>query len=174
MANRGVRVHDPAFDEFARAHNAALYRTALLMTGDAGLAEDLVQTALARVFARWHRLSAQEPAAYARRVIINLHHDRWRHHRGREVLVDTAPERAARTDQTDATDTRDALVRALAQLTVRERQIVVLRFVVDLSEADTAAELGVSVGTVKSTASRAVRKLRTSPHLDWAFTEESR
>ena len=167
-------MHDPGFDAFARANNTSLYRTALLMTGDAGLAEDLVQTALARVYARWSRLSGQDPTAYARRVIINLHRDRWRRHRGREVLVDSAPDRRARTDPTETADTRDALVRAIAQLTVRERQIVVLRFVADLSEADTAAELGVSIGTVKSTASRAVVKLRTSPHLDWAFTEESR
>ena len=167
-------MHDPGFDAFARANNTSLYRTALLMTGDAGLAEDLVQTALARVYARWSRLSGQDPTAYARRVIINLHRDRWRRVRGREVLMGDPPETADRTELADASDTRDALVRALAQLTVRERQIVVLRFVLDHSEVDTAAELGVSVGTVKSTASRAVVKLRTSPHLDWAFTEESR
>jgi RNA polymerase sigma-70 factor (sigma-E family) len=165
---------DPAFEAFARAENAALFRTALLMTGDVGLAEDLVQTALARVFARWSRLSAQDPYAYARRVIINLHHDRWRQFRGREVLVDEPPERSARSDPAESSATRDALVRALAELTLRERQIVVLRFVLDLSEADAAAELGVSVGTVKSTASRAVHKLRTSRHLDWAFAEETR
>jgi len=167
-------MHDPEFDAFARANNTSLYRTALLMTGDAGLAEDLVQTALARVYARWSRLSEQDPTAYARRVIINLHRDRWRRVRGREVLVQDPPETADRIEPADASDSRDALVHALAELTVRERQIVVLRFVLDRSEADTAADLHVSIGTVKSTASRAVAKLRTSPHLDWAFTEESR
>ena len=165
---------DPAFEVFARAHNAALFRTALLMTGDAGLAEDLVQTALAGVFARWSRLSTQDPYAYARRVIINLHRDRWRRFRGREVLVNQAPERPARSDPAEGSATRDALVHALAELSLRERQILVLRFVVDLSEADTATELGVSVGTVKSTASRALQKLRTSRHLDWAFAGETR
>jgi RNA polymerase sigma-70 factor (sigma-E family) len=164
---------DGAFDAFVHQHHRALYRTALAISGDPGQAEDLVQTALSRLYARWDRIGTQEPLSYARRIVVNAHHDRWRRGRGREQLVADAPEPEASPDPTGSHADRDALLRALAELTLKERRVVVLRFLCDLSEAETAAELGIRPGSVKSTSSRAMGKLRLSPHLSIA-TEEAR
>ena len=136
----------------------------LALTADRGLAEDLVQTALMRTYARWGRLAGQDPAGYAARVVVNANVDRWRRFRGREQLTAVAPE-VAGIDVEAGVAARDAVLRALATLSVRERRVVVLRFLLDLSEQQTAAELGWPVGTVKSVTHRAVAKLRGSAHL---------
>jgi len=167
-------VTDGSFERFVHEHHASLYRTAVLMTGDPEAAQDLVQTALSRVFARWSRIRHEEPAAYARRIVVNAHRDVWRRDRGREQLVAVAPEPRAAADATGRVVERDSVVRALRALTGRERRVVVLRFLYDLSEAETASELGMRVGTVKSTTHRAIGKLRSSADLAAAFTEETR
>lgn len=151
---------DGRFATFMRENNAALLQTAWLLTGDAHRAEELTQQALVRTYAAWDRVE-QDPLAYARKVLVNLRVDTWRRRR-REVLTDQPPERDAR-DTPDAhgtTHDRDQLVRALALLTPAQRRIVVLRHLVGLPEAEVAAELGVSLGTVKSTASRGLARLR--------------
>ena len=165
---------DASFDRFVHEHHASLFRTAVLMTGNPDSAQDLVQTALARVYARWSRIRDEEPAAYARRIVVNAHRDVWRRNRGREQLVPETPEPAAGPDVTGRIVERDSVVRALRNLTARERRVVVLRFLYDLSEAETAAELGMRLGTVKSTTHRAIGKLRGSAELAAAFTEETR
>ncbi len=165
---------DGSFERFVQEHHPSLFRTALLMTGDSDTAQDLVQTALARVYARWSRIRDEEPAAYARRIVVNAHRDGWRRNRGREHLVPETPEPVAAPDATGRIVERDSVVRALRALTARERRVVVLRFVYDLSEAGTAAELGMRVGTVKSTTHRAIGKLRASADLTAAFSEETR
>jgi len=156
---------DGEFAAFVRSASAELGRVAWFLTGDEARAEDLLQTALMRTYLAWSRASTVEagPTAYARRVMTNARIDSWRRHR-REAL--TAPSDvpdlpdAARPSTADAHAERDLLVRALRTLTPRQRRIVVLRHLVGLSEAEVAADLGVSLGTVKSTASRALADLR--------------
>jgi RNA polymerase sigma-70 factor (sigma-E family) len=147
------------FRAFVAAHGETLLRLALLIATDRGRAEDLVQTALMRTFARWDRLSGQDPFGYARRIIVNSNVDRWRRDKGREYLTDEVPEPIV-SDAAAHIVQRDALMRALASLPISERRVIVLRFLADLSEADTATELGLPLGTVKSVTHRAIRKLR--------------
>ena len=151
------------FTVFAQVSTPALYRIAYLLCGDQHRAQDLVQLALERTFKAWKKVGDGDPFAYARRVLATARIDTWRRTR-RETLSDdpasSAPERSAPASDSGLGD-RDRLVRALMQLPVKQRRVVVLRYLLDRSEADTAAELGISTGTVKSTASRALARLRT-------------
>src|SRR5664279_3838239 len=156
---------DEEFRLFAGSQRPALYRAALVLTGDPGVAEDLVQTALMRTHSRWSRLREQDPGGYARRVIRNANIDRWRRDRGRERLTDAVPEGAS-ADLAAGVAERDAVLRALAGLTAQERRVVVLRFLDDYSEADTAKVLGMPLGTVKSITHRAIARLREDRNLD--------
>ncbi len=157
---------DAEFTAFVAAHQADLLRTAWLLCGDAHRAEELAQAALVRTYTAWARVRGGDPLAYARRVLVNLRIDTWRRRR-REVLVDAVADDAAPLAGPGSPDAaahhadRDQLVRALATLTPRQRRVVVLRHLVGLPEAEVAEDLGVSVGTVKSTASRALAQLRT-------------
>jgi RNA polymerase sigma-70 factor (sigma-E family) len=155
---------DADFRAFAMGERARLFRLGLALTADRGLAEDLVQTALMRTYARWGRLAGQDPAGYAARVVVNVNVDRWRRLRGREQLTAVTPDTPG-TDVAAGVADRDAVLRALAGLSVRERRVVVARFLLDLSEQQTAVELGWPPGTVKSVTHRAVGKLRDSAHL---------
>jgi RNA polymerase sigma-70 factor (sigma-E family) len=150
---------DAEFVEFVQASTARLQHAAYLLTGDRHQAEDDVQTVLVRMYTVWSRIRRQDPFAYARKVLANLVIDRWRRP-FREDAAEEVPERPALGDLADGIAAQDWLMRTLAQLSSRERTIVVLRHFWDLSEADVAAELKVSVGTVKSTASRALAKMR--------------
>ena len=162
----GTRVDlDEEFRLFAAAQRPALYRSALVLTADPGVAEDLVQSALMRTHARWPRLREQDPGGYARRIIVNANIDRWRRDRGRERLTAEVPERES-ADLAAGVAERDAVLRALEGLTAQERKVVVLRFLDDLSEADTARTLAMPLGTVKSVTHRAIAKLRQDRHLD--------
>jgi RNA polymerase sigma-70 factor (sigma-E family) len=155
---------DPGFEEFVLDRSAALLRTAFLLTGDRGHAEDLVQVALLRIALKW-RNARENPEAYARRVLVNLARDRWRRSRRRvaEQAVDALPSApAVHRDHADAVVDRALLQRALAALPHRQREVVVLRFFEDLSVADTAVAMGTSEGTVKSYTSRALTQLRQS------------
>lgn len=156
---------DEEFRLFAGAQRPALYRAALVLTADPGLAEDLVQTALMRTHARWPRLREQDPGGYARRVMTNANIDRWRRTRGRERLTADVPEGAS-VDVAAGVAERDAVLRALQGLSHQERRVVALRFLEDLSEADTAKVLSVPLGTVKSVTHRAIAKLRENRDLD--------
>ncbi|MFC0434769.1 SigE family RNA polymerase sigma factor [Kutzneria buriramensis] len=150
---------DAEFVEFVQASTARLQRAAYLLTGDRHQAEDDVQTVLVRMYTAWSRIRRQDPFAYARKVLANLVIDRWRRP-FREDAAEEVPELPALGDLADGIAAQDWLMRALAQLSARERTVVVLRHFWDLSEADVAAELKVSLGTVKSTASRALAKMR--------------
>jgi RNA polymerase sigma-70 factor (sigma-E family) len=151
---------DEGFDQLLRERSAALLRTAYLLTGDRGLAEDLLQTALTKTYLRWGNLrDRQAGEAYVRRVMANTFTAWWRRRWNGELPTDTPPEQVS-PDRTDVIDDRDVLRRALAGLTRRQRAMIVLRFYGDLSEAETAELLGVSVGTVKSTVARALTRLR--------------
>jgi len=151
------------FASFVRARGSALIRTAYLLTGDQQLAEDLVQTALARTHLAWRRLHAVGNAeAYARKVMYHQQVSVWRS-RGskREVVTDSLPE-SFRADESEATALRLAMRQALDRLTPRQRAVLVLRFYEDRSEREAAELLGCSVGTVKSQTSRALQKLRST------------
>jgi RNA polymerase sigma-70 factor (sigma-E family) len=152
------------FEAFVAGRGAALQRTAYLLTGDWALAEDLLQTSLARAYPRWNRIVRDDAEAYVRKVIVNTWSSWWRRKWRGETPTDELPERAA-DDAYDDADRRDALRLALSRLPVKQRAVVVLRFHEDLSEAQVAALLGVSVGTVKSQASKALTKLRTDAAL---------
>lgn len=151
---------DAEFAAFMAEAAPSLARTAWLLCGDEHQADELTQQALVRTYLAWPRARQGEPLAYARRTLANLRIETWRRRR-REVLVAPAalPETRA-PSETDHYAERDRLVRALAGLTPRQRRIVVLRHFEGLSEAEVAADLGVSVGTVKSTASRSLARLR--------------
>jgi len=153
---------DAEFSLFASAARAELERTAWYLTGDRHLAAELVQESLVRTYVAWPRARRSNPTAYARRVLANARIDLWRRRR-REVLV--APDDVPDLPHDGAglvVEQRDELVRALALLTVRQRRVVVLRYLMGLSEREVAADLGVTVGTVKTQASRGLRTLRSS------------
>jgi RNA polymerase sigma-70 factor (sigma-E family) len=169
---RSRRADEDDFRAFVAGSQQSLLRLAFLLTGDHGLAEDTVQTAFVRLYVVWPRVGLDDPYAYTRRIVINANRDRWRRHRGRERLTDQPPEREG-LDATSTIADRDAVMRALRGLTDKERRVVVLRFVADLSEAETATALDVARGTVKSTAHRALLKLRADPNLDRLFQESS-
>ena len=146
------------FEEFVRGRSTTLLRTAYLLTGDRGHAEDLLQGVLERVARRWSSIDGA-PEAYARRALANAATNRWR--RRRAVEVELFEEHARTTpDATEHLARRDQLVRGLQQLPVRQRAVLVLRYFDDLTEAETATALGCSVGTVKSHASRGLDRLR--------------
>jgi RNA polymerase sigma-70 factor (sigma-E family) len=150
---------DASFRAFVRTWSPGLMRTAYLLTGDHGHAEDLVQTALMKLSRRWRRLADPERAyAYARTTLVNTHTS-WRRRRSvPERLIadhlDTADPAAEGYESTDRT------AAALQALAPGMRAVLVLRFYEDLSEAQTAAVLGCSVGNVKSQTSRALRRMR--------------
>ena len=154
------------FRTYVAARSPALLRTAYLLTGNRADAEDLLQTALAKTYLAWDRIREREAVdGYVRRVMVNTQTSWWRRRKVDEHPTGELPERSAGRDETADLDLHDALWTALATLPKRQRAMVVLRYYEDLSEAETARVLGVSVGTVKSTTSRALVKLRDTAGL---------
>ncbi|EGD43651.1 RNA polymerase sigma-E factor [Nocardioidaceae bacterium Broad-1] len=144
------------FEEFVAGRRPALLRTAFLLTGHSEDAEDLVQTTLIKVVPKWGRIK-DNPEAYVRKVLAREATTRWRTRRWRETVVEHLPDREATgPDLTSNVAVRDALLR----LPPRQRAVVVLRYYDDLTERETAATLGVSIGTVKSQTSDALARLR--------------
>lgn len=144
------------FERFASEHADGLARLAYLVCGDRGRAEDAAQTALERLWPRLHRLD--DPLPYARRIAVNAARDSWRRFGRREVVTDWTPDGPA--SEPARTEDRDVLMRALATLSPRQREVVVLRHWVDLSEEQTAETLGISRGAVKSHGHRGLAQLR--------------
>lgn len=154
------------FRGYVAARSPALLRTAYLLTGNRTDAEDLLQTALAKTYLAWGRIREREAVdGYVRRVMVNTQTSWWRRRKVAEYPTTDLPERTDPRSATDDLALHDALWSALAALPARQRAMVVLRYYEDLSEAETAQVLGVSVGTVKSTTSRALVKLRDSSGL---------
>lgn len=158
MTMRGRVERDAAFTAFVEQCSPSLVRTAWLLTGDHHAAHELVQAALVKTYVAWPRVRREGALAYARKVLANERTDAWRRRRG-EVAVDEVPE-APRSAGT-ASEDRDLVVRLLATLPDQQRRVVVLRYYADLSEQAVADLLDISVGTVKSTASRGLAALRT-------------
>ena len=161
-----------SFAEFVAARQGALLRAAYLLTGDRGLAEDLVQEALTKLALRWDRVGSSHPEPFVRTVVYRDSIS-WRRRHRRERL-EPPPERAS-PDAIGAIDLRVPLLAALAQLTAGQRAVVVLRFYEDLTVAQAAQTLGVSVGTVKSQTHAALQRLRAAgPSLRDLLVEEGR
>ncbi|GAB4057835.1 hypothetical protein GCM10028775_62680 [Catellatospora paridis] len=150
------------FDSFVRARTAALLRAAYFLTGDQHLAEDLVQSALARTHRAWSNLHATGAAdAYTRKTMYHLQVSWWRRRRVAETLTEDVPTRATTgTDLADSTALQVTLRSVLLRLPPRQRAVLVLRFFDDLTEAQTAEVLGINIGTVKSQTAKALAKLR--------------
>ncbi|GIH11047.1 hypothetical protein Rhe02_91140 [Rhizocola hellebori] len=149
------------FDSFVRARTAPLLRSAYFLTGDQHLAEDLVQAALARTHRAWSNLHATAAAdAYTRKTMYHLQVSWWRRRRVAETLTEHLPARAADLDLAESTALQVTLRSVLLRLPARQRAVLVLRFFDDLTEAQTANVLGVTVGTVKSQTAKALAKLR--------------
>ena len=149
------------FREYVVARSPALLRTAYLLTGSRADAEDLLQTSLAKTWLAWGRIRDRAALdGYVRRTMVNTQTSFWRRRRVDEHPTGELPEGPPGRDAAADPDLHDALWSALAGLPRRQRAAVVLRYYEDLSEAQTAEVLGVSVGTVKSTTSRALAKLR--------------
>ena len=154
------------FSAFVASRSGALFRVAYLVIGDHQLAQDLVQESLAKTYVAWPRLRDTANAeAYTRRVIATTAIS-WRRRRGfHEVPAEHLPE-GAQTDPTSSMEVHDVLWSRLLELPPRQRAAIVLRHYVDLSEAQTAETMGCSVGTVKSSVSTGLRRLRAGVGAD--------
>jgi RNA polymerase sigma-70 factor (sigma-E family) len=152
---------DPAFERFALAYSRTLLRSAFLLCGDRGQAEDLLQLTLLRTAGRWQSARVA-PEAYARRVLVNLSRDHRRLARRRiaERPLTDADRWPGGRDHTDEVAVRDAVIGALRILPMRQREVLVLRFYLDLSVTEAAAAMGASEGTVKSYTARALARMR--------------
>jgi RNA polymerase sigma-70 factor (sigma-E family) len=146
------------FDQFVRDASPGLLRTAYLLTGDRGHAEDIVQTALLQVARKWRRIRG-EPIPYARRAVVNLAKNHWRDRFRRPHESSTAVEAVYAPPEADVL-LQQVLLPAVLDLPVRQRAVLVLRYFEDLSVEQTAAALGCSTGTVKSQTHHALSKLR--------------
>jgi RNA polymerase sigma-70 factor (sigma-E family) len=156
---------DEEFRHFMRGRWPAMVRLAYGLTGDQGHAEDVAQAAFAKAYASWSRvMRTGNPDAYVRRIVINEHRSRFRKRRVEENLVSAVPERPGQAAG-DLVSDSSALLQALRKLGPRQRAVIVLRYWMDMSEAETAAALNCSVGTVKSQASRALATLRGNTEL---------
>lgn len=159
MAGRS-RTRDAEFSAYMTARQPSLLRTAYLLTGDRHQAEDLVQTSLAKLYLAWDRVHDRESVdAYVRRILVNENNSTWRRAwKRREVATDRVPDVAARDEYDEGRSA--ALWDVVQTLPRKARAVVVLRYYEELTEAETADALGISVGTVKSQASRALATLR--------------
>lgn len=167
------RAAQASFREFVAARQGALLRSAYVLCGDRHRAEDLLQGALTRTAAKWNSVRDGSPEAYVRRAMYHEQVSRWRR---AGVLTETSvasPPEEPVPDQGDAVDLRLLLRSALDRLAPRQRAVLALRFYEDLPEREVAELLGISVGTVRSTASRALERLRRlAPELRTLDSEE--
>lgn len=165
---------DQDLERFVRARSPALLRLGLVLTGDQHKAEDLVQAALEKAAANWKKVVRREqPEAYVRQIMYREHISNWRRRRLREDLASQVPDRAG-ADLYGHADLRLVLQEALRRLTPRQRAVLVLRYYEDRTEVETARVLGCAVGTVKSQAHLALRRLReANPELAMIITEET-
>lgn len=170
----GVVEHEDGFEgefrDFVLARRGALMRTAYLLTGETGLAEDLVQTTLAKAYVAWRRVRGTDDRnGYVARILINTHISDRRRKRVREWMPGTLPDQAG-ADRTGSVEDRSVLMAALSKLPPRQRAVIVLRFWEDRGEKAIADLLGCSVGTVRSQTSRGLARLRGDPELSRMFT----
>jgi RNA polymerase sigma-70 factor (sigma-E family) len=177
--NRG-----PSFDEYVAAHGRALERYAYVLVGQPAAAQDLVQTALIKVYRRWRRISGMDyPDAYVRRILTNCYVDLRRSRTDAERPLADIPDYPTGVDLAAGVVVRDELVRALDSLSPQQRAVIVLRHFLGEDDAAIAAELGCTQATVRSHAARGLQRMRTAlgtadsaeqpdPVTDPGFTDE--
>ncbi|WP_064741929.1 SigE family RNA polymerase sigma factor [Hamadaea tsunoensis] len=153
-------MHD--FADFVGTRSTRLLRVAYLLTRDWPLAEDLLQTALAKAWTAWRRIDG-DPEAYVRKILVNTYASWWRRRWQAETPVSEVPEPSFHAPE--PTDDRRTLMAALGRLPRQQRAVIVLRYYEDLSEREIAEILRISPGTVKSHAAKALANLRTDPAL---------
>jgi RNA polymerase sigma-70 factor (sigma-E family) len=156
---------EDSFRDFVAGRWRPLLRTAYLLTGDAGRAEDLLQTALSRLWLVWPRVREDAPEAYVRKILANTSASWWRRRWHGELPTATLPDQVGGEDPAIATSAREEMRAALSVLTPRQRAVIVLRYAEDMSEQQVAHLLGVNVGTVKTLTSRGLARLRTASPL---------
>ncbi len=161
IAGMTTQDRDAEFSAYMAARQPSLLRTAYLLTGDRHTAEDLVQAALAKLYLSWDKVQRRELVdGYVRRILVNEHNSLWRRPwKRREVTADALPDREAVHDRPDDGESA-ALWEFVQTLPRKQRAVIVLRYYEELSEAETAEILGISTGTVKSQASRALASMR--------------
>jgi RNA polymerase sigma-70 factor (sigma-E family) len=165
VAVRAAGIDDPEFRDYVRSRSRALLRTAYLLTGNMADAEDLLQSALAKTYLAWDRIEDRGALdGYVRRALVNTHISWWRRRRLDEYPTDEIPDQAI-VEHSVNSELQESLRRAIDRLPQRMRAAVMLRYYDDMSEAEVADVLGISLGTVKSTVSRAVAKLRIDAEL---------
>ncbi len=156
---------DAAFREYVLTRGTSLLRVAIMLTGNRADAEDLVQAALAKTYLAWDKINDHAALdAYVRRAMVNTHISWWRRRKFEEFPTDELPDQVI-ADHARESDTAEVVRRALDRLPDRMRAAVMLRYFEDMTEPEIAQALGVSLGTVKSTVSRAVARLRIDAEL---------
>ena len=163
------QTYEEEFADFMASSSEQLNKAAWLLTGDQYKAEELVQEALTRTFMSW-RKARKDPMAYARKMLTSRK-TALKRTEAREPVMAAVPDTSIESSESTIAD-RDRLTRALATLTERQREIVVLRHLMGLSEQEVADDLGCSVGTVKSTASRGLAQLREFMEADEEASRE--
>jgi len=153
---------DAEFTEYLAVRQPSLLRTAYLLTGDRHQAEDVLQMSLAKLYLAWDKVHDRGAVdAYVRRIMVNENNSLWRRAwKKREYATDQIPEGAPHHDAYDD-GTNDQLWQVVQTLPPKARSVVVLRYYEQMSEAEVADALGISIGTVKSQCSRALAALRT-------------
>jgi RNA polymerase sigma-70 factor (sigma-E family) len=156
---------DAAFRDYVLARGTTLLRMAIMLTGNRPDAEDLVQAALAKTYLSWNKINDRAALdAYVRRAMVNTHISWWRRRKVEEFPTDDVPDQVV-ADHARESDMAEVVRRALDRLPQRMRAAVMLRYFEDMTEPEIAATLGISLGTVKSTVSRAVARLRIDAEL---------
>jgi RNA polymerase sigma-70 factor (sigma-E family) len=170
---------DTSFAAFMGEAGPALLRTAWFLTGDTDRARELTQAAFVKTYVAWHKIDQDRALSYARRCLVNHKIDVWRATR-HEVAADftsSGLERGSASPSNEravtVSDDRDDLVRRLSRLPEQQRKIVVMRYYADQSEAAVAEALGISVGSVKSAASRGLAALRHHAKTDTPHSSSS-
>ena len=156
-----VEVEDDGYGEVFARHRVTVFRFAALLCGNDDVAEEITAEVFARVLPKWRRQLVLEPLPYLRRAVLNEVRSRWRRlGHERRAAVRARLDTQLKSD-THSVELREPLLRALKRLPLRQRTVVVLRYVEDMSEADVGSCLGMASGTVKSQSSRGLATLRT-------------
>ena len=159
IASGARAARDAEFTEFVLAASPSLLRAALVLLDSREDAEDALQVTMLRTYRRWEQ-AKEAPHAYARAVLVNACRERWRHRRRHPEISQDVDELANVVSFAVAADHRHVLVRVLRQLPDIQREVLVCRYLLDATVAETAGALGVAEGTVKSAASRGLDQLR--------------
>lgn len=160
------------FTAYVQERRAALYATAFHLTGDRYEAEDLLQSALFSTYRAWDRISDKAAVGgYLRRTMTNLHISAWRRRKLNEYPTEELPETASDTDAMRGTELRAVLWQALARIPEPQRTMLVLRYYEGRTDPEIAEILGISVGTVKSSIWRSLRRLREDEALSFGHDE---